>query len=39
MMNEVQIKDQAIRDLSLLFPSIYSSHIDSYLLIGFSYER
>ena len=38
-MNEVQIKYQAIRDLSLLFNSIYSSRIDSYLLMGFLYER
>lgn len=38
-MNEVQIKDQAIRDLSLLFHSVYSSCIDSYLLMGFLYER
>lgn len=47
MMNEVQIKDQAIRDLSLLLPNIYSSRVDSFLLLGvdssflsgFSYER
>lgn len=38
-MNEVQIKYQSIRDLSLLFHSIYSSRIDSYLLMGFLYER
>lgn len=38
-MNDLDIKHQALRDVSLLFPSIYSSRIDSYLLMGFSYER
>ena len=38
-MNEVHMKHQVLRDISLLFPSIYASRIDFYLLMGFSYER
>ena len=38
-MNESWFYEQLIRDVSLLFPSIYSSRIDSYLLMGFLYER